>query len=218
MTAKTRINVVALVMVIAALATSVPAAPVASVGSVGETILAVPIAAYASRDVTDSLMYRIRSEASAIWASASIFFEWHRVDSEAEALEWPIDITVDDRRASVDPGGALGWITFTDNRPDHSIHLSRACADDLVRATPGLSDSTIASHETLVGRALGRALAHELGHYLLQSKAHSSRGLMRRIWSSGDSFALSRAGFELTTDQRAAAFAYFAWNERVPRG
>ena len=209
MIARIRINVVALAVVIAA--RSVLAAPVTT-----KAMQVVSIAVYAPRDVTDSLVSRIREEASAIWASAGISFEWHRVDSEARALEWPLDITVDDRRASAEPGGALGWIMFTDSRPEHSIHLSRACADDLVRATPGLIDASFAAHETLVGRALGRALAHELGHYLLRSKAHSSSGLMRRFWNSDDSFGLSRAGLELTTDQRAAAIAYLARNQQVP--
>jgi hypothetical protein len=30
---------------------------------------------------------------------------------------------------------------------------------------------------------LGRAIAHEIGHLLLASSAHSSRGLMRAVWS-----------------------------------
>jgi hypothetical protein len=182
----------------------------------GEGMPAVPIAVVVPRDVTDSLVHRICAEASAIWESAGIVFAWHRVGSEAEAGDWPLDVTIDDRRASVEPRCALGWITFTANRPDRSIHLSRACADDLVHTTPGLNDTTIALHEILIGRALGRALAHELGHYLLQSKAHTSRGLMRRIWSSDDSFAFSRTGFEVTAEQRAAAFGHLAWNEREP--
>jgi hypothetical protein len=182
----------------------------------GDGVQAVPIAVLAPREVTDSLVYRICAEASAIWESAGIAFAWHRVGSEAESSHWPLDITIDDRRANVESGGALGWITFTANRPDRSIHLSRACADNLVRTTPGLNDATIASHETLIGRALGRAMAHELGHYLLRSKAHTSRGLMRRIWSADDSFASSRTGFELTAEQRAAAFGYVLWNEREP--
>jgi len=182
----------------------------------GDGVQAVPIAVFAPRDVTDSLVSRICTEASDIWESAGIVFACHRVRSEAEAGDWPLEITIDDRRASVEARGALGWITFTANRPDRSIHLSRACADDLVRTTPGLNDRTIASHETLIGRALGRALAHELGHYLLQSKAHTSSGLMRRIWSSVDSFAVSRTGFELTAEQRAAAVGSLARNERQP--
>jgi hypothetical protein len=179
----------------------------------GDGVQAVPFAVFAPRDVTDSLVYRICTEASDIWESAGIVFACHRVRSEAESGDWPLEITIDDRRAS-EARDALGWITFTANRPDRSIHLSRACADDLVRTTPGLNDRTIASHETLIGRALGRALAHELGHYLLQSKAHTSRGLMRRIWSSVDSFAVSRTGFELTAEQRAVAVGSLARNER----
>jgi hypothetical protein len=166
----------------------------------------IPVAVVAPR-VTDSLVQRVCAEASAIWESAGIALACHRVGSEAEAGDWPLGITIDDRRASVESRGALGWITFIANHPDRVIHLSRACADDLARSTPGLIDVTVSTHETLIGRALGRTLAHELGHYLLQSKAHTSGGLMRRLWSSDDLFAVSRTGFELTTEQQAAVAA-----------
>jgi hypothetical protein len=33
--------------------------------------------------------------------------------------------------------------------------------------------------ETFVVHALGRSIAHEIGHYLLQSTVHQPRGLMR---------------------------------------
>jgi len=177
---------------------------------------AVPIAVLAPREVTDSLVHRICAEASAIWESAGVAVVCQRVGSEAEASDWPLDVTLDDRRARVAPRGALGWITFRTNRPDPSIHLSRACAEDLLRTTPGLMNKTIASHEILIGRALGRALAHELGHYLLQSKVHTSRGLMRRDWSPVDSFAVSRTGLALTAEQRAAVLGYFASSESQP--
>jgi hypothetical protein len=182
----------------------------------GNGVQAVPVAVFAPRDVTDSLVQRICAEASAIWETAGVAFACHRVGSQVEADDWPLDVTIDDRGAGEQPGRALGWITFTDNRPDHSIRLSRAHADDLVRATPGLNDRTIAAHEMLIGRALGRALAHELGHYLLQSKAHTSDGLMRRVWRSVDSFAADRRGFELTAEQRAVVFGYLARNDRQP--
>jgi hypothetical protein len=107
---------------------------------------------------------------------------------------------------------SLGWITFTAGRPDHSIHLSRAFAEALLHTTRDLNYATVASHDTFIARALGRALAHELGHYLLRSKAHTSRGLMRRVWTSDESFALGRTGFELTAEQRAAAVDHLAWN------
>ncbi len=36
------------------------------------------------------------------------------------------------------------------------------------------------------GRVLGYAMAHELGHVLLQSEAHATAGLMKGIWSQSD--------------------------------
>jgi hypothetical protein len=170
----------------------------------GTALPPIPVAVFAPGS-TDSLVNQIWAEAAGIWKSAGIAFEWHRVGSEEEGCRWPLEVTIDDRRTSVEPGNALGWITFTANSPDRFIHLSRVRAEDMARTTPGLADATIASHEVLIGRALGRALAHELGHYLLRSKVHTSRGLMRGAWTADDSFGSRRNEFELTPEQRQTA-------------
>jgi hypothetical protein len=99
----------------------------------------------------------------------------------------------------------LGWIGFEGGTPDRSIHLSQAAAEELIHRTPSALDTTIGTHETLLGRALGRALSHELGHYLLQSKAHTPRGLMRADWPSEDFLSVNRSGFQLTHEQLDAA-------------
>lgn len=101
--------------------------------------------------------------------------------------------------------GALGWLTFTGDGPDRFIRLSRASAEELLRSKPDLNDPTISSHEASIGRALGRALAHELGHYVLRSKVHTRRGLMRAVWTSDQTFALFRDGFGLTSQERSTA-------------
>jgi len=46
-------------------------------------------------------------------------------------------------------------------------------------------------------RALGHAIAHEVGHVLLQSDTHSASGLMRGVWNSRDwqRAAVSDVGF-----------------------
>jgi hypothetical protein len=174
------------------------------------------IAVLAPGDVTDSLLTHVCGEATTIWAPAGIALECHRIGSAAEAGTWPLAVTIDDHSSNLVPAGTLGWITFTANRPDRLIHLSRARAEDLLCDSPGLNDPTVASHETLIGRALGRGLAHELGHYLLRTRAHTSRGLMRPAWTSDDSFALTRVGLELTPEQREAAFGYLASKEQAP--
>jgi hypothetical protein len=177
---------------------------VAAEASVGPTAVAI----VAPRDVTDSLVNRICAETEAIWAPAGFAFEWKRDASKNEAHRLVIEVTIDDRRAPAGRDGALGWLTFTGDGPDHFIHLSRASAESLLRGTPGLNDATLASHEALMGRALGRALAHELGHYILRTKLHTPRGLMRKVWTGGQTFALSRNGFELTPQELARAAAY----------
>lgn len=49
----------------------------------------------------------------------------------------------------------------------------------------------------VMGRALGRVLAHEIGHYLLRSKMHQTRGLMRSVFTGSDLAAWDRTRFVL---------------------
>jgi hypothetical protein len=60
--------------------------------------------------------------------------------------------------------------------------------------------------ERIVGRALGRVIAHEIGHYLLATRTHSSSGLMRPVQPFYELFALPHAGFLLSRgdEQRLA--------------
>ena len=170
----------------------------------------ISVAVVAPKGVTDSLVRRICAEVQAIWRPTGVAFECRRVTSNDAARRMPLEVTIDDRRSSVDPDDALGWLTFTNDDPDRVIHLSRAAAESLLRQTPGLPNTTIVSHEELLGRGLGRALAHECGHYRLRSKSHTTRGLMRAAWHSDEFFAFNRNGFELTPEQRATAFGN-AW-------
>jgi len=165
----------------------------------------IAVAVVAPRGVTDSLVNRICAEAAAIWAPAGIALEWNRGAPQHEARGLTIEVTIDDRPTALSRDGALGWVTFTTDGPERFIHLSRVSAEDLLHTTPWLNDATITSHEALIGRALGRTLAHELGHYILRSKVHTERGLMRAAWTSDQAFAFIRDGFELTSEERATA-------------
>jgi hypothetical protein len=178
--------------------------------AVDASVRPIAVAVVASRDVTDSLVNRICAEADAIWAPAGVAFEWNRDASKDEAHRLTIEVTIDDRRTPAGGDDALGWLTFAGNSPDRVIHLSRPTAEGLLRDWPGLNDATITTHEALIGRALGRALAHELGHYIFRSKVHTRRGLMRKAWTSGETFARSRIGFELTPQELATAAAYLS--------
>ena len=57
---------------------------------------------------------------------------------------------------------------------------------------------------TDVARLLGRAIAHEVGHLLLASNTHTSRGLMRARWSP-DELRRNDSADWLLTEKDAAA-------------
>jgi hypothetical protein len=57
--------------------------------------------------------------------------------------------------------------------------------------------------EEILGRVLGRLLAHEIGHYVLRSPRHATAGLMRSQQLPDDLAARSRRRFGLTAADAA---------------
>jgi hypothetical protein len=51
-----------------------------------------------------------------------------------------------------------------------------------------------------MGRALGRVLAHEIGHVLLAVRQHDRSGLMRAVFTPAELGAPDREAFRLTSD------------------
>jgi hypothetical protein len=167
---------------------------------------AITLDIFAPPDIRDSLVERARAETNAIWEPAGITFNWRRITSNPASARRRLEVTIDHaRRGTSESHATLGWIRFTPDGPDSSIHLSVAAIEDLLLRTEGIGSLTNLNHERVMGRALGRALSHELGHYLLRSKAHTSRGLMRAEWPSAEYFAFSRGGFQLSPGERNAA-------------
>ena len=176
----------------------------------------ISIALLAPQEVGESFVNQVCAETDAIWGAAGIVFDCHRVASN-EGRTGQLEVTIDDRwstRTLAESKTTLGWITFTDAGPEPIIHLSRASIEDLLFHTARFTGITRFTRETMVGRALGRALSHELGHYLLRTKAHTSRGLMRATWSAEDFFAMPRDRFELSVEQQRTA-AERAEHERL---
>jgi hypothetical protein len=55
-----------------------------------------------------------------------------------------------------------------------------------------------AVREELVGRAIGRVLAHELGHYLIAWRTHTPEGLMRMDFGAASLIGPERRDFQLS--------------------
>jgi hypothetical protein len=106
------------------------------------------------------------------------------------------------------PAIVLGTIVFApDGTPEPRITLF---LDEVLRFVAGARVLGAEEwrwprllREQIMGRILGRVLAHEIGHYVLGERRHTGTGLMRPIQRSDELAAPSRAGFTLSPDQAA---------------
>ena len=159
------------------------------------------------------LVPRALEEANAIWNAAGVTFVWRRVTPQAAAridqvpAATALRIVIGPARGI---GGAnripLGWIQFDDDGPAREIYVSYRNAVDYMNGSEGIvgiaSQLTILERETYLARAMGRALAHELGHYLMASKEHTRKGLMQATHTASDFFDPQRRGFAIDASQR----------------
>jgi hypothetical protein len=112
-------------------------------------------------------------------------------------------------RARTGEASALAWVGgTTSGRPTPVLSVSRSSVTELLdssdRLGRPLSKWPRATREELIAQAIGRAAAHELGHYLLQSARHSDIGLMRPRFSPEELLGPSLAPFRVTADQATA--------------
>ena len=150
-------------------------------------------------------------EAAAIWRKPGVTLVWE-IDGAGAAvpplgscIRMNVLIENDTRGARFSPM-PIGWIAFDElENPAREIHLSYANAVALVEEWYGptvATQMTLFERDILIGRALGRALAHEVGHYLFRSKAHTKTGLMQAHQKAMDFFGPSPARFEVDAAQR----------------
>jgi hypothetical protein len=100
-------------------------------------------------------------------------------------------------------GGDLGSIRFgADGIPDPHIVLHYPAVVQLAMGTTAFGTAArewpLRVQEEVIARAVGRTLAHEIGHYLLQWPHHASAGLMRSRQGAAALASPDRARFALT--------------------
>ena len=120
----------------------------------------------------------------------------------ATPVDWMLQLVTDPARSSQP---ILGNVQFREGVPDDTIHVLYAPLSQMVL------DATIGSwaigampppmRDRLVGQALGRVVAHELGHVLLALPVHDRSGLMRPVFVASDLVG-SRDQFRLSPTNR----------------
>jgi hypothetical protein len=100
-----------------------------------------------------------------------------------------------DYRAYADEG--LGAIVFdTSGRPAATIALNLHAIAATIERTPAAVWPPVPT----MARALGRVLAHEIGHYVLALPAHAPSGLMRANFAAGELAEAGRHNFALSAE------------------
>jgi hypothetical protein len=172
--------------------------------------IALTVNVSAPPDIPPAFVSRVLAEADAIWRYSGFAFAWQRVPRAAAAATLQVVIG-HDVHAVTDGGLALGWIVFADSAPLQQIYVSYENAQQLLAESPGvvgsLGNMPLLERDTLLARAMGRALAHEMGHYLLSSKAHTLTGLMRARISASEFFGNDHRRFKLDHGQRSSITA-----------
>ena len=173
----------------------------------------VTISVHSAPAISPVIIDRTLEEASAIWRPTGVTFKWQKAAAVQTDANPPQPtrprVLIDDQRGT--PRGAaspMGWVNFVGDEPDGDIHISHGNAERFVLAVGGVGGAarrmTPAERFLLVGRTLGRALAHEIGHYLLKSRAHTTKGLMNGRRTIQEFIDDERRGFEIDSLQHDA--------------
>lgn len=200
--------------------TALAAAPAAATSSVPPMIVDISIASAA---VPPALVKLVLAETDAIWRPAGITFVWRRAPRTATAsadagpfLPNTLHLVIGDERGNGrEWRRPLGWIVFDAlDVPQQEIYLSRANAETMMLEARGVvgtvAEMPAAQRNALMARAMGRALAHEIGHYLLASKAHAEHGLMKAILTAAELFMPDSRALRIEPAQRLAVIARLA--------
>jgi hypothetical protein len=141
-----------------------------------------------------------------IWARYGVDVRMSAAGGVARDSDVRLSVRLADHAGLRTAPGTLGSIQFLDGEPQPAITLYQHAIDAII------ADITVAgSHElqwptafreVIVGRVMGRALAHEIGHFLLRSRIHSGTGLMRAPHRTPDLVAGDRQHFGLSAGEQ----------------
>jgi len=166
--------------------------------AVNRSLPPIVVAMAADPNVSPAVVRLVAEEANAIFRAAGVRFVWRDRPESPASLLVAIDNEPGPERESSTP---LGWLVFENGAPTPRIHISYRNAVQYMavsREVIGVVGAkTVAERETLLGRLMGRALAHELGHYLLATKEHTAKGLLKRAPSAQEFFSPLRSAFTL---------------------
>jgi hypothetical protein len=138
----------------------------------------------AARIVNPAMRAKAINEAARIWAQYDVLLVTEEDGRCTAVAPAAVTVTIDLGRDSGSANEGLGAIQFaSDGTPASAIALNFDAVTRIATSAPfmGLHPALWPAglRDEIIARALGRALAHEIGHYLLRSPHHANSGLMQ---------------------------------------
>jgi hypothetical protein len=145
------------------------------------------------------------AEAAAVWARYGVDVRLVDCASSSAVRVIRLNVVVVPHRGADTQEGSIGAIEFASDTPRPYVSLYVDDVEQLVKATLGdaVRAWPAAEHDDMDGRALGRALAHEIGHFLLRSRQHARSGLMRATHPIPELIARDRRSFTVSSQEIA---------------
>jgi len=150
--------------------------------------------------------------ATEIWRETGIGIDWRPADEPCEPGRC-VRAIVSRRPAVSDDGQArtVGELVRL-HGGGATVLLSVDQAERIVHDAPSRAPRVALLEGDPLGTVLGRAMAHELGHYFLDTATHASHGLMRARFDPGEFSDVRSTAFALDGDA-------VAWvRSRIARG
>jgi hypothetical protein len=157
----------------------------------------------------------VTGEVERVWAPYGISFCWSDGSAGCEGVAVHLRVlvtgTIEPARELTPARQAVGQIQFDRTGPGRIIRLSldgaRRLVEEAVLGDRRLGDWPASTVDTLVSRVLGRALAHEIGHCIFGSRAHTTTGLMAGSFRPDEATLGATSRFRLSTPAASIARA-----------
>jgi hypothetical protein len=146
----------------------------------------------------------LMNETESIWRDANVQLRWITSNTDTNSGR-PLRILV--ARRPVTAIGPHSWpvgelLRFEDSTAIAMASISAALR--IVQESPERPMLDVpAMRQYQLGVVLGRAVAHEIGHYLLQTNEHASYGLMRASIDAREFADLNTGAFRLDRESQA---------------
>jgi hypothetical protein len=157
---------------------------------------------------SDTILEIAKNEALQIWARADVNVQWMNpadLPYTSPKSEWLVVQCITGYSPMLRSAAShllpIAAIRFIDSRPINAMLVSLDNAKLLlerdVQDSRGLGERFQYLKELRLGRILGRAIAHEIGHFVGASTTHTQQGLMRASHTVPDLIGKSLSPFRV---------------------